>query len=119
MAEVTIQFNIDSKDFLNSYFGKQPKIFKNAIIDNKVTWAYINEMLQRSDINQSYFHLSYDGVVPKSEYVESYSDLGVSKYRLFAWHFVVFILLLVQLLGLQRAWLIILAHVGGRYAKTI
>lgn len=76
-----IQFNIDSKDFLNSYFGKQPKIFKNAIIDNKVTWAYINEMLQRSDINQSYFHLSYDGVVPKSEYVESYSDLGVLKHR--------------------------------------
>lgn len=37
--------------------------------------------MNRSNIHQDYFHLSYNGIVPKSEYVESYSDLGVSKHR--------------------------------------
>lgn len=76
-----INFNTSKRDFLQNYFGKQPKIFRNAIIDNQVNWQYVNEFLNRSNIHQDYFQLSYNGIVPKSEYVESYSDLGVSKHR--------------------------------------
>lgn len=76
-----INFDTSKKNFLQNYHGKQPKIFKNAIIDNKVTWSYINEMLQRSDIHQDHFQLSYNGIVPKSEYIESYHHLGILKHR--------------------------------------
>lgn len=76
-----IKFNLDSKFFLENYYAKKPTIFKNAITNNKITWSYINEMLQRSDIHQDHFQLSYDGIVPKPEYIESYYHLGILKHR--------------------------------------
>lgn len=78
---IMIKLGMDSKSFLDNYHTKNPKVFKNAIIDNKVTWRYINEMLQRSNIEKDYFQLSYNGIVDKSEYVESYYQLGVLKHR--------------------------------------
>lgn len=67
-----IQFSMTAPEFLQSYHTNKPKVFKNAIVENKVNWGYINEFLQRSCIDQNYFQLSLDGIVDKSEYIESY-----------------------------------------------
>lgn len=66
-----INFDITQQDFLQNYHGQKPKIFRKAIVNNQVNWQYVNEFLTRSDIHQDYFQLSYNGIVPKSEYVES------------------------------------------------
>lgn len=50
-----IQFSMTAPEFLQSYHTKKPKVFKNAIVENKVNWGYINEFLQRSCIDQNYF----------------------------------------------------------------
>lgn len=76
-----IKFSITQQDFLQNYHGKQPKIFRQAIINNQVNWQYVNEFLTRSDIEQDYFQLSYDGIVAKTEYIESFYDLGILKHR--------------------------------------
>lgn len=76
-----INFNSTPQDFLQNYHSKQPKLFKQAIINNQVNWQYINEFLTRSDIEQDYFQLSYNGLVNKSEYIESYYELGILKHR--------------------------------------
>lgn len=76
-----INFDVTQQDFLQNYHGQKPKIFRQAIVNNQVNWQYVNEFLTRSNIEQEYFQLSYNGIVPKTEYVESFYDLGILKHR--------------------------------------
>lgn len=46
------------------------------------SWRDVNEIFERSDIASKDFKLSYDGIRPKEEYVESYLDVGTLRYRL-------------------------------------
>lgn len=39
-----INFDITQQDFLQDYHGKQPKVFRQAIVHNQVNWQYVNEL---------------------------------------------------------------------------
>ena len=46
------------------------------------SWQDANEIFERADVASNDFKLSFDGIRPKHEYVESYLDIGTLRHRL-------------------------------------
>lgn len=81
--EMNINFNITRQEFLDEYLEKKPLIIKSAIDANTFNWSDINAVIERSDITSSGFKLlSQQKVLDKTEYIESYHEVGILKHRL-------------------------------------
>lgn len=55
---------------------------KGAVSPGVFSWRDVNEIFERSDVLANDFKLSYKGIRSKSEYVESYWDIGTLRHRL-------------------------------------
>jgi len=55
---------------------------KGAAAGHDVSWADVNELVERSDPSSKDFKLSFDGLLPKRAYVEGYFDIGTFRHRL-------------------------------------
>lgn len=75
-------FNISTDDFLEAYQGKKPLLMRGAVSTKDVSWRDVNEIVARRDVASDDFKLSFDRILPKHEYVESYFDIGVIRHRL-------------------------------------
>lgn len=60
---------------------RKPKLFKGAIQDLHISWQEINELYQRANPIDELFRLRKGEIVPVSEYVESFDDMGRTRYR--------------------------------------
>ena len=94
--DIHLDFGISPKTFRQTYLYQKPKLFKgavqnleaaswkdiNEIYQRDISTRYINEIYQRADPTAPLFHLRKKGaIVPKEEYVESFDDLGKTRYR--------------------------------------
>lgn len=75
-----LNFSLDKATFKNDFLYQKPYLFKGAI-DSNFSWKNVNEVYSRGDISHRDFKLMNGYEVPKKEYVESYSNLGVIEYR--------------------------------------
>ncbi|WP_080408525.1 JmjC domain-containing protein [Burkholderia ubonensis] len=78
----SIRFSVSSSDFIEHFQEQKPLLMKAAASTAVFSWRNVNEIFERSDITSKDFKLSYDGIRPKEEYVESYLDVGALRYRL-------------------------------------
>ncbi|HFC3020971.1 TPA: cupin domain-containing protein [Neisseria gonorrhoeae] len=80
---IHLDFSISPKTFRQTYLYQKPKLFKGAVRNlEAASCKYINEIYQRADPTAPLFHLRKKGaIVPKEEYVESFDDLGKTRYR--------------------------------------
>ncbi|MBH5966089.1 cupin [Neisseria meningitidis] len=80
---IHLDFGISPKTFRQTYLYQKPKLFKGAVRNlEAASWKDINEIYQRADPTAPLFHLSKKGaIVPKEEYVETFDDLGKTRYR--------------------------------------
>lgn len=80
---IHLDFGISPKTFRQTYLYQKPKLFKGAVRNlEAASCKYINEIYQRADPTAPLFHLRKKGaIVPKEEYVESFDDLGKTRYR--------------------------------------
>lgn len=76
-----IDFGISAKDFRENTLYQKPKLFKGAVKDLNITWKQINELYQRANPMDELFRLRKGDIVPISEYVESFDDIGRTRYR--------------------------------------
>lgn len=81
--DLHLDFGIAPENFRQMYLYQKPKLFKGAVKNfTSVSWKDINEIYQRADPTAPLFHLRKQGnIVPKEEYVESFDDLGKTRYR--------------------------------------
>lgn len=79
---MNINLKIPPQDFFDNYQEKKPLLMKGAVNTMSFSWQDANENFERSDVASNDFKLSYDGIRPKNEYVESYMDIGTLRYRL-------------------------------------
>ncbi len=77
-----IKFNISPSCFLEKYQEKRPLLLKGAVTAGLFSWQDVNEVIERSDVASNDFKLTFDGIRPKHEYVESYLDIGTLRHRL-------------------------------------
>lgn len=76
-----INFDIDKSVFKSEYQYYKPYLFKNVVDAGSYTWDDVNQLYSRGDISHRDFKLMNGYEVPKTEYVESYENLGVIEYR--------------------------------------
>lgn len=76
-----IDFGMSSTDFRENTLYQKPKLFKGAVKDLNITWKQINELYQRANPMDELFRLRKGDIVPISEYVESFDDIGRTRYR--------------------------------------
>src|SRR5690606_31010849 len=76
-----INFDIDKSVFKAEYLYRTPYLFRSAIDNTRYTWNDVNQLYSRGDISHRDFKLMNGYEVPKTEYVESYENLGVTEYR--------------------------------------
>lgn len=76
-----IDFGISAKDFRENTLYQKPKLFKGVVKDLNITWKQINELYQRANPMDELFRLRKGDIVPISEYVESFDDIGRTRYR--------------------------------------
>lgn len=76
-----IDFGISAKDFRENTLYQKPKLFKGAVKDLNITWKQINELYQRANPMDELFRLRKGDIVPISEYVESFDDIGRTRNR--------------------------------------
>jgi len=55
---------------------------RSAASITNFSWRDANEIFSRSDVYSKDFKISYNGIRPKYEYVESYLDVGTLRHRL-------------------------------------
>ncbi|WP_222941669.1 cupin domain-containing protein [Xenorhabdus sp. TS4] len=79
---MTINFNIEKKYFLDNFFEKKPYVFKGIYDVNFINRSEIEDIYNRSDLESfEGLKLMYNGILDKREYLESYQDLGNTRYR--------------------------------------
>ncbi|MBS9429740.1 cupin domain-containing protein [Photorhabdus akhurstii] len=77
-----INFPIDKKDFLENFFEKKPCVFKQIYDDDFIKHSEIENIFNRSNLPSfEGIKLMYNGIIDKTEYIESYNDLGTRRYR--------------------------------------
>jgi hypothetical protein len=76
-----LNLNITAEHFRQEFLYKQPKLFKGAAKDVPIDWQYINELYQRANPVDELFRLRKGEIVPVSAYVESFNDIGRTRYR--------------------------------------
>ncbi len=79
---MNIRFSVPSGDFIEHIQERKPLLMKSAAFTAGFSWCDVNEIIARSDPASEDFKLTYDGVRPKAEYVESYLDVGMLRHRL-------------------------------------
>lgn len=84
-----IDFAMSSQDFRQQVLYQAPKVFKGAVKDLDITWKQINELYQRANPTDELFRLRKGEIVPISEYVESFDDMGRTRYRLLNLPFII------------------------------
>lgn len=77
-----INFGMSRSEFSTEYQEVKPLHLKGAVSPDAFTWRDANELFERSDVASPSFKLSYEGIRPKHEYVESYVDVGTPRHRL-------------------------------------
>lgn len=77
-----INFKVSSEEFLNLYQEKKPLLMKGCVASGVINWQDVNQILTRRDVNSDDFKLSLNGILPKSDYTESYIDVGTLRHRL-------------------------------------
>lgn len=77
-----IDLKLSREEFLKFHCEKRPLLVRNAISVRDFSWRNANEIFDRDDVLSEDFKLSCGGIVPKSEYVESYLDIGKLRHRL-------------------------------------
>lgn len=81
MYYMHIDLGMSSQDFRQQVLYQAPKVFKGAVKDLNITWKQINELYQRANPTDELFRLRKGEIVPISEYVESFDDMGRTRYR--------------------------------------
>lgn len=76
-----LNFGLTFQQFRDEYLYRKPKLFKGAIQDLHISWQEINELYQRANPIDELFRLRKGEIVPVSEYVESFDDMGRTRYR--------------------------------------
>ncbi|OLU31596.1 JmjC domain-containing protein [Pseudomonas sp. PA27(2017)] len=79
---MNMNFGLSAAQFHTQYQEKKPLLIKNAVSLGLFGWDDVNQIFERSDVASEDFKLSYDGIRPKQEYVESYWDIGTLRHRL-------------------------------------
>ncbi|MCY1268882.1 Cupin superfamily protein [compost metagenome] len=79
---MNIALDISFPEFFGQYQEKKPLLVKGAVSIDHFSWHDANEIFDRADVASNDFKLSYDGIRPKHEYVESYLDIGTLRHRL-------------------------------------
>ncbi|WP_082720373.1 JmjC domain-containing protein [Burkholderia sp. MSMB1835] len=79
---MSIQFSIEPSLFKNQYQEKKPLLMRSAASIENFSWRDVNEFFSRCDVESKDFKISYNGIRPKHEYVESYLDIGTLRHRL-------------------------------------
>lgn len=79
---MNINFNVLPDEFADRYQEKKPLLLKGAVTSGQFSWRGVNELFERNDVASNDFKLSFDGIRPKHEYVESYLDIGTLRHRL-------------------------------------
>lgn len=77
-----IALPLSPADFAKNYQEKKPLLMRQVVDADRFSWRDANEIYDRSDVASEDFKLSLDGVRAKSEYVESYLDVGTRRHRL-------------------------------------
>lgn len=77
-----INFNIDNQIFMQNYLYKTPFLFKNALLNNIISWQNINDIYNRADCTKESFKLMNGYAVPKHEYIEAFNNVGITEYRM-------------------------------------
>ncbi|MCY1268881.1 Cupin superfamily protein [compost metagenome] len=77
-----IDFRTTIAETTSHYQAKKPFLIKRAVIPTAFSWRDANEIFERADVASDDFKLSYEGIRPKHEYVESYLDIGTLRHRL-------------------------------------
>lgn len=77
-----IHFSLTSDDFTLNYLYQKPYLFKNALLDNVISWQDINNIYNRADCTKNNFKLMSGHAVPKHEYVEAFRNVGLTEYRM-------------------------------------
>lgn len=81
-CDMIIDFKIPSEKFKKNYSERQPLLVRHGCNANGFTWRQANQIIERSDVLADSFKLTFDGIVSKEKYVESYLDVGVLRHRL-------------------------------------
>ncbi|AJY17409.1 MULTISPECIES: JmjC domain-containing protein [Burkholderia] len=79
---MSISFSVSPKDFALDYQEKRPLLMKGAVSLRNFSWRDVNEIFERSNVASDDFKLTFDGIRPKSEYIESWWDIGTLRHRL-------------------------------------
>ncbi|MGO4002453.1 JmjC domain-containing protein [Pseudomonas fluorescens] len=79
---MNIKFNITKDDFFKKHQEISPVIIKNAVPKNFITWKDANEIFHYSDASSEDLKLLLNGLIPKSQYVEKYLEVGTVYHRL-------------------------------------
>ncbi len=79
---MSINFPISASHFNDQYQEKAPLLMKGAASSTDFSWTDVNEILESSEAISDDLKLSFDGLLSKHEYVESYFDIGTLRYRL-------------------------------------
>lgn len=79
---MSIKFSVSTNEFIERYQEKKPLLMKGAVSADIFSWRDANEIFERCDVSANDLKLSYEGIRPKSEYVESYWDIGTLRHRL-------------------------------------
>jgi 50S ribosomal protein L16 3-hydroxylase len=76
-----INFQIEKESFHKDFLYKKPYLFKDAINTEDFTWDDVNQIYSRGDISHRDFKIMNGYEIPKTEYIESYDNLGITEYR--------------------------------------
>ncbi|MGQ7818913.1 JmjC domain-containing protein [Metapseudomonas furukawaii] len=76
-----ITFNITKHNFSEEYLYKKPQIFKGAIQKIDIKWQDVNEIYERANAADRGFKLMSGREIPKSEYMESYINVGQVEHK--------------------------------------
>jgi ribosomal protein L16 Arg81 hydroxylase len=77
-----IDFQQTPSHFISQHQEKKPLLIKSAFSPERFTWQEANGIFERSAVESKDFKLSWNGIRPKQEYVESYLDVGTVRHRL-------------------------------------
>jgi 50S ribosomal protein L16 3-hydroxylase len=75
-------FDMPKGEFEAEYLYKKPRVFEKAVRENTLTWVEVNEIYGRANVGHRSFKLMDGHEVPKSEYVETYINVGERECRL-------------------------------------
>ncbi|WP_198666580.1 JmjC domain-containing protein [Marinomonas shanghaiensis] len=74
-------FDIYRENFISNHLYKKPFLFKSVMSDIGLSWKDISEIYERADASDPSFKLMNGHEVLKSEYLESYLNVGRVEYR--------------------------------------